>query len=158
MKASDFSPIIECPACGGKEPSCPFCDNGKFSYHCPSNPSEAGRDVLIYGVETDADGQVKKMLPADRVNVLAGDNTQAPPTDDSGEITVAPDMADRMQNQLGANAPYEVNGNSVTESDFPNGWPSDPDLSPQEVLVWLEARGDDSLADPLREAIENLGL
>jgi hypothetical protein len=158
MKASDFSPIIECPACGGGEQSCPFCENGEFSYYCPTNPSERNRDVLIYGVESDADGRVKKMLSADRVNVLAGDATRDPPTDDTGTVTVAEDMADRMQNRLGANAPYEVNGRTIINSDLPNGWPSDPDLSPQETLAWLEARGSDSLADPLREAIANVGL
>jgi hypothetical protein len=158
MRASDFSPIIECPACNGTDPSCPFCGDGAFSYYCPANPSEADRDVLIYGVESDVDGRVKKMLPARRVNVLAGDSTKAPPTDENGDITVAPDMADRMQNQLGANAPYEVAGQTITGSDLPNGWPSDPDMTPQEVLAWLEARGSTALANPLREAIANLGL
>jgi hypothetical protein len=135
-----------------------FCSSGKFSYYAPANPNETDREALIYGIKSDSDTRIKKMLSADRVNVLAGDDTQAPPTDDSGGVTVAPDMADRMQNQLGENAPYEFNGQTITESDLPNGWPSDPDLSPQEVLAWLEARGDDSLADPLREAIANLGL
>jgi hypothetical protein len=158
MKASDFNAVISCPHCGGDGQNCPFCDNGEFSHYCPANPSEADRDVLVYAVESDADGRAKKMLSAQRVNTLAGDATKDPPTDGSGDLAVPQDIADRMQNQLGVNAPYEVNGNSVTESDLPNGWPSDADLSPQEVIAWLKARGNTTLAGSLHEAIENLGL
>jgi hypothetical protein len=158
MKASDFDAVIDCPSCNGSRPSCPFCANGEFSYYARANPAEPNRSVLIYGVTADSDGGVKKMISVQRMNVLAGDQTQSPPTDDSGAVIVPADMADRMQNQLGANAPYSINDSTVVESDLPNGWPSDPDLSPQEVLGWLETRGSTALADPLRDAIDNLGL
>jgi hypothetical protein len=130
-----------------------------FAYFAPANPAETDREVIIYAVEQKGDGSaLKRMMNAKRFNTLLGDQTQEIPTDSDGNITIARDIADRYQNQLGKNAPYTVNGNEIAESDFPNGWPSDPDLTPQEVLAWLEARGDDSLADPLREAIANLGL
>jgi hypothetical protein len=158
MKASDFDAVIPCPSCSGTDSTCAFCANGEFSYYAPENPAESDRNVLIYDVAADSDGRVKKLIPARRVNVLAGDATRSPPTDNSGAVTVAADIADRMQNHLGANAPYSVNDSTVVESDLPNGWPSDPDLSPQEVLAWLEARGSTALAGPLRDAIDNLGL
>ena len=69
----------------------------------------------------------------------------------------AQDIADRMQNQMGKNAPYNINGHEITESDMPNGWPNDPDLSPQEVLAWLRARGSEILAEELEYALSQIG-
>lgn len=158
MKASRYNTVIDCPACGSGD--CQICsDDGKFAYYAPANPAEKDREVIIYAVDKDNDGiATKRMMNAQKFNALVGDSTQDPPTDDGGEVTIAQDKADRLQNQLGKNAPYTVNGNEITESDLPNGWPSDPDLTPQEVIVWLKARGDKLLADKLQTAITKLGL
>lgn len=159
MRASDFDSIIDCPVRGNPE-DCPFCDDdGQFSYYAPSNPAEPNHDVLIYAINGDGEGQVKKMLNEERANALAGAAILEPPTDNDGNVTVGADVADRMQNQLGANAPYKLdNGNSVAEKDMPNGWPSDPDLSVTELIAWLKARGNRRFADEVREAAENVGL
>lgn len=159
MKATDFDVVIDCPECDVPE-GCSFCDDdGNFSYYAPANPAESDRNVLIYGVDGRGEGQVKKMLNADRADALAGDATMEVPTDDDGNVTVAPDMADRMQNQLGENAPYKLeNDRTITESDLPNGWPSDPDLSATELTAWLKARGSKQFADEVREAAQNIGL
>lgn len=154
MRASDFDAIIDCPVCDGS--GCIFCADGDFSYYAPANPAESDRDVLIYGISR-SDGAAKKMMPSNRFNLLASDKTKSPPTNDNGDITVPRDIADRMQNKLGKNAPYEINKNKITDSDLPNGWPSDPDLSPDVVLAWLDLRGNTDLASSLRKAINNLG-
>jgi len=154
MRASDFDAIIDCPECDGE--GCLFCDDGEFSYYAPANPAEPDREVLIYGVSS-VRGAVKKMMPSNRVNLLASDETKSAPTDDNGNITVPRDIADRMENKLGANAPYQINGNKITDSDLPSGWPDDSDLTPDVVVAWLEARGSTDLAASLRTAMNNLG-
>lgn len=158
MKASRYDTVIDCPVCDSGD--CQICsEDGKFAYYAPANPAERDRQVIIYAVQQQEDGAaVKKMMSAERFNALAGDGVQEVPTDGNGDITVAQDKADRYQNQLGENAPYTVNDNEITKSDFTNGWPSDPDLTPQEVIAWLRARGDERLADELREAVADLGL
>jgi len=158
MKASRYDTVIDCPACGAG--GCQLCsEDGQFAYYAPANPGEIDREVLIYSLDRDDDGSAKKhMMSAQRFNTLAGDGTQEPPTDDNGNITIAQDIADRYQNQLGKNAPYTINGNEITESDFPNGFPSDPDMTPQEVITWLRARGDETLANRLQTTVSTLGL
>jgi len=158
MKASRYNTVIDCPVCDTGD--CQICSqDGKFAYYAPANPAENNREVMIYAVDRDNDGvTTKSMMNATQFNTLAGDNTQQPPTNDNGDVTIAQDKADRYQNQLGKNAPYTVNGNEVTKSDFPNGFPSNPDLTPQETIAWLQARGNSTLAAELQDAVVTLGL
>jgi len=150
MRANRYDTVLPCPACADGD--CQLCsDDGKFAYYAPAHPAERDRDVLIYHADRDDNGIAEKhMMNAERFNALAGDATREPPTDDSGNLIVAQDKADRMQNQLGKNAPYE---NGLSEGDFQNGWPSDPDLAPQEVIAWLRGRGDSVLAERLEQAL-----
>jgi len=158
MKANRYNTVLPCPACADGD--CQLCsENGKFAYYAPAHPAERDRDVLIYNAHRDGDGIAEKhMMNAQRFNALAGDATREPPTDDDGNLTIAQDKADRFENQLGKNAPYTINGNKITESDFPNGFPSDPDMTPQEVIAWLRARGDETLANRLQTTVSTLGL
>lgn len=152
MKANRYDAVLPCPVCDDGD--CQLCsDSGEFAYYAPAHPAERDRDVLIYHADRDNDGMAEKhMMNAQRFNELAGDATRDPPTDDSGNLTIAQDMADRFQNQLGKNAPYD---NGLSESDLPNGWPSDPDMSAQEVTAWLRSRGDQLLADRLEQAVRH---
>lgn len=66
---------------------------------------------------------------------------------DSGPMaSYEPDMRDQLKNNPvgaeGAGFDYEVYGRTIAESDFPNGAPTDPDLSFDEVISWAQARGD----------------
>jgi len=152
MKANRYDTVLPCPACA--DGGCQLCsENGKFAYYAPAHPAERDRDVLIYHADRDDDGIAKKhMMNAQRFDALAGDATRKPPTDDNGNVTIAQDRADRLQNQLGKNAPYD---NELSESDLPNGWPTDPDLSHAELQAWLQARGDTLLAERFTKAVQH---
>ncbi len=150
MKANRYNAVLPCPACANGD--CQLCsESGNFAYYAPAHPGEQDRDVLIYHADRDDDGAAEKhMMNAQRFDALAGSATMQPPTDDNGNLSVKQDIADRMQNQLGKNAPYD---GGPAETDMPNGWPADPDMSAQEVMAWLRSRGDQLLADRLEQAV-----
>lgn len=148
MRASRYDAVLPCPVCDDGD--CQICsDSGEFAYYAPAHPAERDRDVLIYYADPGDGIAEKHMMNAQRFDALAGNATIDPPRDDDGNLTVAQDKADRMQNQLGANAPYE---NDLSKDDFSDGWPSDPDLTPQEVVSWLRGRDAGLLADRLEQA------
>jgi len=151
MKANRYDTVLPCPACADGD--CQLCsENGKFAYYAPAHPAERDRDALIYNTDRDDDGIAEKhMMNAQRFDALAGDATRDPPTDDNGNLTIAQDKADRFQNQLGKNAPYD---NGLSESDLPNGWPADPELSLAELQAWLQGRGDTLLAERLDKTVQ----
>jgi len=151
MKANRYDTVLPCPACADGD--CQLCsENGKFAYYAPAHPAERDRDALIYNTDRDDDGIAEKhMMNAQRFDALAGDATRDPPTDDNGNLTIAQDKADRFQNQLGKNAPYD---NGLSESDLPNGWPADPELSLAELQAWLQGRGDTLLAERLDKIVQ----
>jgi len=155
MRAERYNAVLSCPVC--ETGDCQLCsDDGEFSFFAPAHPAESDRDVIIYHADRDNDGHAEMhMMNVSRFNGLFGDLKMEPPTDADGNLTIAQDKADRMQNQLGENAPY---GNGLSKNDFPNGWPSDSDLSPQEVIAWLEARGNKMTADKVQIIISTLGL
>jgi len=149
MRATDLNTLVDCPICGGK--SCPSCGpDGQIAHYGPESPSEGDRDVVIYSLTTADDaGVLKKMLSVERFNALVGDGEM----DVDNPEALPGDKLDRYNNQLGENAPYSVNGNEVTAADLPNGWPSDPDLTPAEAVAWLRARGSTELADCIETVV-----
>jgi hypothetical protein len=149
MIASRYDVVLPCPVCD--DGNCRLCENGKFAYYAPAHPGEQDKDAIIYYVDKHNDGMIEKhVMNARNFNALVGDANLDPSENDEGNVTVAQDKADRLQNQLGDNAPYNTD---VSASDMPNGWPSDPDLSPAEAQAWLRARGDTLLAQRLAETV-----
>lgn len=174
MRANELDIDYECPACDGtgqpidndRRSSCPFC-GGDGVYNRVQNagrPNHVHIGALVY----DTDGTVVR---AGRVGVMpitddrgGFDQRYGPETVDDPPQDFQPDMIDRLGNQLGANAPYDLpddppyNGASYGREDLTTGSPSDPDLGPNEVLGFLRTRNDTPTADALETTFREIGI
>lgn len=122
----------------------------------PFNRLNDGKpDHVILDVRVTASGHVvveEMPIRDERTGGLEGRFGDWTPSDvNSGPMAdYQPDMRDQLQNNpIGGGNPsfeYEVYGRTISEADFPNGAPADPDLGVDEVVAWAKARGDGHFA------------
>jgi hypothetical protein len=173
MKAKDLDRDVECPVCGGngEEPTendvwgeCPQCGGQGTINRYRDGPegevvlSERFRDEgthavhLVHSMPENDDG-------TGGFNERYGDAIpENIPTD------ADPDLKDRLANNpLGTNTDSDgayttENGKTFDDSALPNGWPNDPDLGVDEVISWLDARGEEEQAKVFRDLKKEQGL
>lgn len=181
MQATALDADLDCPVCGGTGDAhdadlrthCPHCEGtGEINRY---RDGEDGHVVLTetYEVQGSAVVYSVEQMPIrdEGTGGFEGRYGDWTPQDvDSGPMAeYQPDTRDRLRNQpLGtstnASGEYEMpdeppyGGSTFDERMFPDGWPTGPDLSADEVVAWLTARGDTYTASVFEDLREELDL